>query len=313
MKCFITGGAGFIGSNIVDRLLSENHSATIYDNFTSGKEEFIKQHYKNSLFKKINADILDKEKLIKAMKGHDIVLHFAANPDIAKSMIETDLDLRLGIIATYNVVEAMRLNNIKKIVFSSGSGVYGDVGLVETAENFGPLIPISMYGASKLGCEGIITAFCHMFDIQSWIFRFANVVGKRQTHGIGYDFIRKLKSNHSKLEILGDGNQSKSYLHISDVIDAILFTLENSNEKINIFNIATDDYITVKEIVKIVIEEMRLKHVKLKYADEKRGWKGDIPVVRFNISKIHKLGWKAKYNSSEALRLSVKELLKEKI
>ena len=311
MKYFITGGAGFIGSNLVDRLISERHSVTVYDNFSSGNEEFIKYPYNNHLFKYIKADLLDKEKIIKTMKGHNIVFHFAANPDIARSMVETDLDLRLGIIVTYNVVEAMRINNIKKIAYSSGSGIYGDVGLVETGENFGPLMPISMYGASKLGGEAIISAFCHMFDMKAWIFRFANVVGKRQTHGVGYDFIRKLKANTKKLEILGDGSQSKSYIYINDAIDAMLFVMEKSNEKVNVFNIATDDYITVNEIAEVVIEEMGLKDVELIHTDGKRGWKGDVPIVRFDLTKIHNLGWKAKYNSHEAVLKSVKLLLEE--
>ncbi|MFH1445580.1 MAG: NAD-dependent epimerase/dehydratase family protein [Nanoarchaeota archaeon] len=309
MKIFITGGAGFIGSNMTDRLIKEGHSVTVYDNLISGREDFIKHHYDNPNFKIINADLLDKEKVIESMKGHDMVFHFAANPDIAKSMIETDIDLRLGIVATYNVVEAMRLNGVKKLGYPSGSGVYGDVGLTPTPENFGPLLPISMYGASKLGAEGVISAFCHMFDMQAWIFRFANVVGRKQTHGVGYDFIRKLKKDSKRLEILGDGSQSKSYIHVDDVIDAMLFAIEKSNDKVNLFNVATDEYITVNDIASIVIEEMGLSSVELQHTGGDRGWKGDVPVVRFDITKIHNLGWKSKHNSSEAIRLSIKELL----
>lgn len=309
MKCFVTGGAGFIGSNITDCLIDEGHSVTVYDNFCSGREEYIKHHFDDPNFKLVKADLLDLEKLTEAVKGHDMVFHFAANPDIAKSMVETDLDLRLGIVATYNVVEAMRLNGVKKIAYSSGSGVYGDVGLVETPEDFGPLLPISMYGASKLGAEGVISAFCHMFDIQGFIFRFANVVGTRQTHGVGYDFIRKLRDNPKELQILGDGSQSKSYIHISDVMSAMLFVIENSGDGVNLFNIATDDYITVNEIAKIVVEEMKLDDVEFVHTGGKRGWKGDVPIVRFNLTKIHNLGWKSNYNSYEAIRRSIKELL----
>jgi len=312
MKYFITGGAGFIGSNMVDKLLKDkNNEVTIYDNFCSSQRAYIKHHLKDKHFKIIEGDLLDLKLLKDAIKEHNFVFHFAANPDIAKSMIETDLDLKLGIIATYNVVEAMRINGIKMIAFSSGSGVYGDVGLTETPEDFGPLLPISMYGASKVGAEGIISAFCNMFDMQVWIFRLANVVGKKQTHGVGFDFIRKLKKNSNKLEILGDGTQSKSYIHISDVIEAMLFGIKNSKEGVNIFNVATDDYITVNEIARVVIEEMKLKNVEFVYTGGKKGWKGDVPVVRFDITKIHKLGWKAKYNSTEAVRLSIQELLKE--
>ena len=312
MKYFITGGAGFIGSNMADRLLGNNsNEVTVYDNFCSGQMSYIKHHLKDKRFRLIKGDLLDLPLLKKSIAGHDFVFHFAANPDIAKSMLETDLDLRLGIIATYNVVESMRTNSVKMLAYSSGSGVYGDVGLTQTAENFGPLLPISMYGASKLGAEGVISAFCGMFDLQAWIFRFANVVGPRQTHGVGFDFIRKLKKEPNKLQILGDGSQSKSYIHVSDVIDAMLFVIEKQRQNVNVFNVATDDYITVNEIAEIVTEEMKLSDVKFEHTGGSRGWKGDVPVVRFNIEKIHKLGWKSKYNSKQAIHVSIQELLKE--
>ena len=310
MKYFITGGAGFIGSTMVERLIQETgNKVTVFDNFCSGQLLYLEQYLNNENFNLIKGDLLDLTLLKEAITNHDFVFHFAANPDIAKSMIETDLDLRLGVIATYNVLEAMRINNIKKIAYSSGSGVYGDVGFTETPENFGPLLPSSMYGASKLGAEGVISAFCHMFDIQSWVFRFANVVGKNQTHGVGYDFINKLKTDPSKLHILGDGSQSKSYIHVSDIIDAMFFVIKNSDEIVNVFNVATDDYITVNEIADIVIKEMGLSSVQYKYTGGTRGWKGDVPIVRFNLNKIHNLGWKSKYNSREAIRKSTQEML----
>jgi UDP-glucose 4-epimerase len=312
VKYFITGGAGFIGSNMADRLLENNsNEVTVYDNFCSGQMSYIEHHLKDKRFRLIKGDLLDLPLLKKSIAGHDFVFHFAANPDIAKSMLETDLDLRLGIIATYNVVESMRTNRVKMLAYSSGSGVYGDVGLMQTAENFGPLLPISMYGASKLGAEGVISAFCGMFDLQAWIFRFANVVGPRQTHGVGFDFIRKLKKEPHKLQILGDGSQSKSYIHVSDVIDAMRFVIEKQNQNVNVFNVATDDYIIVNEIAEIVTEEMKLSKVVFEHTGGSRGWKGDVPVVRFNIEKIHTLGWKSKYNSKQAIRLSIQELLKE--
>jgi len=309
MKCFISGGAGFIGSSMADRLISEGHDVTVYDNLSSGQLDFLKQHQDNPSFNFIKADLLDLEKLTESMKGHDMVFHFAANPDISKGLIETDLDLRLGVTVTYNVLEAMRLNGVKKIAYSSGSGVYGDVGLTQTPEDYGPLIPISLYGASKLGAEGVISAFSFMFDMKSWIFRFANVIGGRQTHGVGYDFIRKLRKNPEKLEILGDGTQSKSYIHIEDVLDAMLFVTKNTQDTVNLFNAATDDYITVTEIAEAVVEEMGLSDVEFEYSGGKRGWKGDVPVVRFNLDKIHKLGWKSKHNSMQAMRLSLKQML----
>jgi UDP-glucose 4-epimerase len=310
MRYFITGGAGFIGSTMLDRLLSRNgNQVTVYDNFCSGQESYIEHHFSDDRFRVVHGDMLDIASLKAAIAGHDFVFHFAANPDIAKSMTETDLDLKQTVIATYNLLEAMRVNGVKKIAYSSGSGVYGDVGLTETPEDFGPLMPISMYGASKLGAEGLISAFCHMFDMQAWIYRFANVVGKRQTHGVGYDFIRRLRRDPRELEILGDGRQSKSYIHVSDVIGAMLFIIENARDQRNIYNVATEDYITVNEIARIVIDEMRLEGVSIRHTGGDRGWKGDVPVVRFNLAKIHHFGWYAKHSSNEAIRLSVREML----
>lgn len=314
MKAFITGGAGFIGSAMVDKLFSDHENEiTVFDNFCSGRMSFIEHHTKNKKFKLIKGDLLDQPEVRKAIRGHDIVFHFAANPDISKAMIEPDLDLKLSVIATFNVLDAMRLNGIKKIFYTSGSGVYGDVGLTETPEDFGPLEPISMYGATKLGAEAIISAFCHMFDMQSWIFRFANVVGKNQTHGVGFDFISKLKENPKVLSILGDGKQSKSYIHVSDVLGAMLFVSANAKQTVNFYNVASEDYLTVDEIAHVVLEEMGLRDVELKYSGGKRGWKGDVPVVRFNLDKIHKLGWKAKYNSKESIRKSIREMLGKEV
>ena len=314
MKYFITGGAGFIGSTMVDRLLQDqDNQITIFDNFCSGQMNYIEHNLNNKRFKLIKGDLLDLAIVKKSVASHDFIFHFAANPDISKAMTETDLDLRLGIIATYNVLEAMRINDIKKIAYSSGSGVYGDVGLTKTPEDFGPLLPSSMYGACKLGAEGIISAFCHMFDMQSWIFRFANIVGKRQTHGVGFDFIRKLKEDPKKLLILGDGTQSKSYIYVPDVIDAILFVIQNTHDVVNIYNVATDDHITVKEIADLVIQEMELKDVQFEYSGGSQGWKGDVPIVRFNLDKIHKLGWKARLNSVQAIHKSIKEMLTKEV
>ena len=314
MKYFITGGAGFIGSTMVEKLLHDKENkVTIFDNFCSGKMSYIEKYLNNPNFKLIKGDLLNLPEIKEAVKNHDFVFHFAANPDIAKAMVETDLDLKLSVIATYNLLEGMRLTGVSKMAYSSGSGVYGDVGYTEMPENFGPLLPSSMYGATKLGAEGIISAFCHMFGFQAWIFRFANVVGKNQTHGVGFDFIRKLKENPKKLNILGDGKQSKSYIHVSDVLDAMQFVIKNTNEgvTVNVFNVATKDYITVNEIADIVAEEMGLKNVQYEHTGGSRGWKGDVPIVRFNLDKITKLGWKVKYNSSEAVKKSIKEMLLE--
>lgn len=310
MKYFITGGCGFLGSTCTDRLIEQEHFVTVYDNLSSGKTEFLQQHFTNPRFKLVRGDTLDLPSLYQAMRGHDMVIHFAANPDIARGMKEPDLDLKQSIIATFNVLEAMRQNAIKRLLYPSGSGVYGDVGLVETAENFGPLLPISMYGAGKLGAEAVISAMCHMFAMQAWIFRFANVVGKRQTHGVGFDFIRRLKRDATTLEILGDGTQSKSYIHVDDVLDAIFFVREKVNARVNLFNVATDDYVTVHEIADLVVEEMGLKNVQYHFSGGDRGWKGDVPIVRFDLDRMHSLGWYAKKNSREAIRQSIREMLR---
>lgn len=291
-KIFITGGAGFIGSNLVERLAEQNQ-ITIYD-------------------KRNGDDLLDFAKLKKSIKDHDFVFHLASNPDIAKSEKYPKLDLDQGIIATFNVLEAMRQNNVKKIAYTSGSGVYGDQGIKYTSETFGPLLPTSMYGASKLAAEGLISAFCNMYGMQSWIFRPANIVGKNQTHGVGYDFIKKLNKNSRELEILGNGTQSKSYLYVDDLIDAVFLAIRKSSDKVNLFNLASNSFIDVKTIAQIVTKEMGLKNVKFKYSGGSRGWKGDVPKVRMDIKKIQKLGWKPKFTSNQAIIKSIRDLLNSK-
>lgn len=316
MRYFITGGAGFIGSHMVDALIKKGH-VTVFDNLSSGKIAHIQHHFENNKFKFIKGDLSDLGHLKEVLKGHNVVFHFASNPDIARGMLQTDLDLKQGTVLTYNVLEASRLNGVKSILYSSGSGVYGDVGTIPTAENFGPLLPISMYGASKLACEGLISAFCHMFDMKGYIFRFANVVGKRQTHGVGYDFINKLKAEIKNkkdlcdLQILGDGTQSKSYIHVSDIINAMLHVYKNSTDKLSVFNVATQDYIDVTSIANIVVEQMGLRYVKFNCTGGDRGWKGDVPKVRFDLTKIHNLGWKSKYNTNQAITKSVQEMLED--
>jgi len=309
MRALVTGGAGFIGSHLVDKLLADGNYVIVYNKLSSGSIERVSHNFGNPRFRLIGSDLLDLENVKKAVRGCDIVFHMASNPDISKGMTQTDLDLKLGLLTLYNVLESMRLVGVKKIFFPSGSGVYGDVSTTPTDECFGPLLPVSLYGASKLACEGLISAFCHMFDMQAWIARLANIVGTRQTHGVVLDFIRKLRQNPNELEILGDGTQSKSYVHISDCLKAIMFIITRSKDRVNVFNVASSDYLDVTSIARIVIEEMGLGNVRLRYTGGNRGWKGDVPKVRMDVSKINALGWKCSMTSAEAVRLATNELL----
>ncbi|MCD6542655.1 MAG: NAD-dependent epimerase/dehydratase family protein [Thermoplasmata archaeon] len=310
MKAFVTGGAGFIGSHLVDRLARDGNEVTVYDNFSSGRMEFIERHLNKPYFRLVKADLLDEDVLNAEIKDHDVVFHLAAIPDVRLGEKKPDIS-KIDILSTYNLLDAMRRNDIEMVVFSSSSTVYGETPPVPLSENYGPLLPISVYGAAKLACEGLISSFCHTFDMKGWIFRFANVVGSRCTHGVIYDFIRKLRKNPRELEILGDGKQRKSYLYIEDCVNGMLFGFEKSREQINLFNLGTDGTTEVNEIAKMVIDEMGLKDVKLKYTGGKRGWKGDVPRFQFDISKIKSLGWKPKYDSSDAVRKAIKDLLAE--
>jgi len=308
MKYFITGGAGFIGSHLADRLADGNH-VTVYDNLSLGKESHLSHHIGKKSFSLIKADLLDFDALKKAIAGHDAVFHLAATSDIRNNKL-TDIDLKKGTLATYNVLEAMRLNGIKKIVFSSTSSIYGEAKIKPTPEDYGPLLPISFYGASKLACEGLVSAFCHNFKMKSWIFRFANIAGDRGTHGVIVDFIRKLERNCGELEILGDGQQAKPYLYVKDCIDGMLYGFENSNDEVNYFNLSSDGSTKVKTIAAVIVEELGLKGVEFKFTGTTRGWPGDVPKVEMDTRKLAKLGWKCKLSSDESLRKAVRELLK---
>jgi len=245
MAILVTGGAGFIGSHLIDALLEKGNEVKCIDNFSSGRKEFIEQSMDKGL-ELIEGDLLNRDDIKKALSGCDTVFHLAANPDVRLGVENTEVHLEQNIIATYNLLEEMRKADVKKIAFTSSSTVYGEAEQIPTPESYGPLIPISLYGASKLAAEGLISAYCYTFDMQSVIYRFANVVGPRSTHGVTYDFIKKLRENSHVLEILGDGSQKKSYLYISDCIDAMLFGMEKSKSKVEIFNIGSEIYIVAK-------------------------------------------------------------------
>jgi UDP-glucose 4-epimerase len=309
MKILVTGGAGFVGSHLVDRLMDKGNILTVYDNLSSGKKEFLKEHFEKENFRFVEGDLLNFDKVKSSIKGQEIVFHLAANPDVRDSLKNPEVDLKQGTMATYNVLEAMRSEGVKNIVFSSSSVVYGEARTIPTPEDYGPLAPISLYGASKLASEGLITAYCHTFGMNSWIFRFANIVGKRGTHGILVDFLGKLEKDPRKLEILGNGEQKKSYLLVEECVEGILYTFENSREKVNIFNLGSQDNIRISRIAEILVEEMALKNVKFEYTEGRRGWPGDVPLMMLNVKKINQLGWKAKYSSEEVIKRAIRDLI----
>ena len=243
----VTGGAGFIGSHLIDRLISDGYFVFCIDNFSSGKKEYV-SHHKKTDFELIEGDVLDKKTLRSSMNHCETVFHLSANPDVRLGEKDTKVHFQQNIQATYSVLEAMKKCGIKNIVFTSTSTVYGDAKELPTPEDYGPLVPISLYGASKLACEALISSYCHTFGMQSVIYRFANVVGSRSTHGVTYDFVQKLKKNPHELEILGDGNQMKSYLYITDCIEAMMFGLSKSRKNVEIFNIGSKYWIDVREI-----------------------------------------------------------------
>ena len=291
MNILVTGGAGFIGSHLVDRLLSEGNFVVAYDNLSLGRLENLEEASKNPNFKFVEGDILDREKFWNVFKTNnfDIVFHMAANSDIAKSHANPDVDFDNTFKTTYETLLAMKEFGIKKLVFASTSAIYGDAGK-SVDETFGPLFPASHYGASKLASEGFIASFCENYEIQAWITRFPNVVGERSTHGVIRDFIKKLKKTPNCLEVLGNGMQYKPYVYVKDLVDAILFVWKNTDDKINYFNIGVETRTRVKEIAQMVIEEMGL-NAKIEYTGGNRGWVGDVPEFSYNLDKIRKLGY----------------------
>lgn len=297
-RVLVTGGAGFIGHHLVKAL--KGYDVTVIDNLSTGKREFVHCKF-------IKGDLTDKKFVLSNVKDYDIVFHLAANADVKRGSVDTTVDVEQNILATHNVLEAMRINGLKNIVFTSTSTVYGSA-VMPTLESFGPMKPESMYGASKLACEALISAYCHNFGMKSWIFRFANVIGPDGTHGVIFDFINKLRKDSSELEVLGDGKQAKSYVYVHDVVSAMLLALKKSNDTVNIFNIGSDDTIAVSEIASMVIKEMKLKS-RIRYTGGSRGWKGDIPKMLLSNAKLKKMGWKPKYDSKESVRLTIRSLI----
>ncbi|MEI6708724.1 MAG: NAD-dependent epimerase/dehydratase family protein [Methylococcales bacterium] len=306
-KFIVTGCAGFIGSTLVDRLLADGHQVIGIDNFSTGQRRFLDGALAHSNFRLIEIDLLDLDALKQAFAGGEAVFHLAANADVRFGTEHPRKDLEQNTIATYNVLEAMRANNIKKIAFSSTGSVYGEAPVVPTPEDGAFPIQTSLYGASKAAGEGLIAAYCEGFGFQSWIFRFVSILGERYTHGHVFDFYQKLKADPSRLPVLGNGKQRKSYLYVQDCIDAILLAMDKANDKVNIFNLGVDGYCELNNSIGWICEELGLKP-QLDYSGGDRGWIGDNPFIFLETKKIQSLGWKPKLDIREGVIKTVEYL-----
>ncbi|ACS91061.1 NAD-dependent epimerase/dehydratase family protein [Thermococcus sibiricus] len=314
MKVLVTGGAGFIGSHLVDRLMEDGHEVRVLDDLSAGSLENLKGWIDHERFEFMHGDLRRRDICEKAVKGVDAVFHLAANPEVRIGTQSPELLYETNVLITYNLLEAMRKEDVKALAFTSSSTVYGEAKTIPTPEDYGPLEPISVYGGAKLAAEALISGYAHTFDVKAVVFRLANIIGKRSNHGVIYDFINKLKKNPNRLEILGDGTQRKSYLHVSDTVEAMLYLFKEflKEDKIyDAYNIGSEDWITVKEIAEIVSREMGLnpEFYFTGGVDGGRGWKGDVKVMLLNIEKAKAKGWKPKMNSYQAVEKTVRELL----
>lgn len=313
MKILLTGAAGFIASNLIPRLLARGDEVFGVDNFFLGKRKFIEPLQKHPNFHFVEFDLLDVDRLIALFEKvkPELTWHVAANSDISYGTSFTDFDLRGGTIVTYNVLEAMRRSGSKKLIFSSSGAVYGEPTVMPTPENYGPLFPISFYAASKVACEGLITAFVHNYDMNAWIFRFGNIIGPYPTHGVIYDFIKRLLEKSDELVILGDGSQAKPYVYVEDCLDGIEFGYLHAKRSVNCYNLAVEDQTSVTEIAEFTIEALGLKNVQLNYTGGQRGWRGDVPQVQLDTKRMKALGWAPKLTSREAVRRTIAEVVEQ--
>ncbi len=307
MKAIVTGAAGFIGSNLTDRLLSEGHSVRGIDNFSTGRREFLEGALSSRSFELCEADLLDARGIEPLFRGFDAVFHLAANADVRFGPDHPGKDLEQNTICTANVLEAMRKSGVKRIAFSSTGSVYGESRVLPTPEDAPFPVQTSLYGASKLAAEGLIAAYCEAFGMQGHCFRFVSILGKRYTHGHIFDFYRQLLQHPDKLRVLGNGSQRKSYLEVGDCIDAILLAMQKSNAPLQIFNLGTDEYCTVNDSIGWICGRLGLSP-KLEYTGGDRGWIGDNPFIFLDCSRVRALGWKPRLTIREGVVETVRYL-----
>ena len=314
-RVLVTGGAGFIGSHLVDKLMMNKGVIRVFDNLSSGNKENIGRWLNNRGFEFLKGDLLNKKDTEKAVENCEVIFHLAANPEVRLSSVAPDVHFDQNVVATYNLLEAVRKHGAaKSFVFTSSSTVYGEASQIPTPEDYTPLEPISIYGASKLASEALVMAYANTYGFNAVIYRLANIIGPRSKHGVIFDFIEKLRHNPRELEILGDGTQAKSYLYIDDCVGAMLFSYARLSRRVEVFNLGSENQIDVISIARIVIEEMGLKNVSFRFTggvDGGRGWKGDVKHMLLAVDRLKSLGWKPKLNSVEAVRKTAKSTLEE--
>ncbi len=314
-RVLVTGGAGFIGSHLVDKLMENKNHTRVFDNLSGGSPENVKRWLNNRGFEFHKGDLLSRQDTEKAVENCEAVFHLAANPEVRLSSVSPDVHFEQNVVATYNLLEAARKSGTaKSFVFTSSSTVYGEASQIPTPEDYAPLEPISVYGASKMASEALIMAYAHTYGFDAVIYRLANIIGPRSGHGVIHDFIEKLRRNPHELEVLGDGTQAKSYLYVDDCVEAMLFSYERSSRCVEVYNLGSDDRIDVNSIARIVVEEMGLRDVSFRYTggvDGGRGWKGDIKYMLLDVDRLGSLGWKSRLNSVEAVTKTVKDMLRE--
>ena len=311
MHCFVTGCAGFIGSHLTDRLLAEGHKVTGYDNFSTGQPEFLAAAEADSRFHLLRGDLLEPDRLAGAMRGCEFVFHLAANADVRFGLDHPRKDLEQNTIGTFHVLEAMRAAGVRRLAFSSTGSVYGEAEKIPTPEDAPFPIQTSLYGASKLAAEGLIAAYCEGFGLQAHIFRFVSILGERYTHGHVVDFYRQLCQHPELLDVLGDGSQRKSYLEVEDCLDAMLLAIERVRGKVNVFNLGTGEYCTVKDSIGWICGHLGLQP-EIRYGGGERGWVGDNPFIFLDTRRIHTLGWQPRFTIREGILRTVRYLQREK-